>query len=392
MGGMDGSSEIEFDASSDVRAALDRFGRTEDVRYSPNNRRLALPSFDRNAVAVVDIEIDDERPMVTATGMAEFTAPGLDYPHGVEFLNDETIIVANRNASVTAFRLPSADSGVGRGELLPIDLPSAHGFKLLHGPSAIAVMTRSDGTADVLIGHRYADTLTRHVLATDSDGSLRVATNEVLLQRRITIVDGVAVSPDGAWIAVSNPWHQNVLVYENTASLHEHSEPDGILRGASYPHGVRFGPDGRHLFVADAGSPYVHVHARHGDSWRGVQYPAASLRAMDHDVFQRGRYNCREGGPKGVDVDRRGRVLTVTSECQPLAFFDVPALLQRDEGTEDDDDRQLSYELGVVQAAAALVEERIAVLEQELSTISRSRSYRLAQQLRRLDIRPSRWR
>jgi len=41
-----------------------------------------------------------------------------------------------------------------------------------------------------------------------------------------------------------------------------------------------------------------------------------------------GRGGADHGGPKGLDIDAGSRVLVVTSECQPLAFFDVPALLQ----------------------------------------------------------------
>jgi hypothetical protein len=32
-----------------------------------------------------------------------------------------------------------------------------------------------------------------------------VTTNEVLLRQHIAIIDDVATSPDGAWIAISNP-------------------------------------------------------------------------------------------------------------------------------------------------------------------------------------------
>jgi hypothetical protein len=154
---------------------------------------------------------------------------------------------------------------------------------------------------------------------------------------------------------------------------------------------VRFSPDGRHLFVADAGSPHVHVHARDGGAWHGVHYPVASVRVMDDDVFGRGRYNCREGGPKGVDVDRTGRMLVVTAECQPLACVDVTDLRTLAPGEHLDPDHDLRYELGVVEAAGALVGERVGELERQLTTITTSRSYRLARQLRRLEsLRPRR--
>jgi len=91
------SSSIPFDASPEAREALHGFGRTEDIRFSPDNRRLALPSFDHDSIAVVDVDIDlgGHCPRVTVTRALELSIPELDYPHGVNFLDDETIVVTN---------------------------------------------------------------------------------------------------------------------------------------------------------------------------------------------------------------------------------------------------------------------------------------------------------
>jgi hypothetical protein len=371
--------DIAFDASPDVRRAIDRFGRTEDVKFSPDNRRVALSSVEDGSIAIVDVEvtIGGDHPKVTVIGATKVTAPGLDYPHGVAFLDDDTIVVANRNASVNVFRLLAGDGKVERVQLAAADPASGFGFELLQGPNSLATTKRVDADTQVVIGHRDAGILTRHLVHEDQSGLLRVTGNEVLLRRWISVVDGVAVSRDGASLAVSNPWHQNVLVYDPASPGHEDSEPACILRGASYPHGVCFSADGRHLFVADAASPRVHVHAREGDSWRGVQYPATSVRVMDDDEFRSGRRSSSDGGPKGVDVDRSGRVLAVTCRSRPLAFFDVVALLHGIERSCAPPDRQLGYELDLVRATDAHLEARLA-------GITGSTSFRVAEQLRRL--------
>ena len=95
----------------------------------------------------------------------------------------------------------------------------------------------------------------------------------------------------------------------------------------TYPHGLRFTEDGRHLVVADAGAPCIHVFAARGGDWSGVHDPIATLEVMDDETFQRGRYNPQEGGPKGLDIDRTSRLLAVTSEHQPLALFDARQVL-----------------------------------------------------------------
>ena len=224
--------DIPFDASDAHRAALDRVGRTEAVKFSPDNRRLALASLDRNAITIVDLDIttNDARPVIAVTGVAELSAPGLAYPHGVDFFDDDTIVVANRSGGTAGFRLPPADGA----DLTPID-PDGRGFELQHGPSALATTRRADGDTEVLIGHHDAGILTRHVVRRDDSSTLTVTANEVLLRRGVENIDGVAVSADGNWIAVTNPWHQQVLLYATSSALDEHSDPVGILRGACVP-------------------------------------------------------------------------------------------------------------------------------------------------------------
>jgi hypothetical protein len=51
---------------------------------------------------------------------------------------------------------------------------------------------------------------------------------------------------------------------------------------------------------------------------------------MDDDTFLLGRMKeLAHGGPKGLDVAQVGRVVVVTSEHQPLAFFDLSTFVGR---------------------------------------------------------------
>jgi hypothetical protein len=152
--------------------------------------------------------------------------------------------------------------------------------------------------------------------------------SQVLLRKHLDLPDGVTVSPDRRWIAVSNHRTHSVLLYENSPTLDADAEPDGILRRVYYPHGLCFTADGRYLIVADAGEPYLHIYAQHADEWRGVRHPVASVRIIDEAVFQTARHNAEEGGPKGLEIDAGSNVAVIASESRPLAFFDLPAILQ----------------------------------------------------------------
>ena len=246
----------------------------------------------------------------------------------------------------------------------------------------MAVSPRGDGSVDVFICNNYGHTVTRHVI--DTAAGLTVRTAEVLLRKRLDIPDGIAVSPDRRWIALSNHSTHDVLVYDNGSALDESTDPVGILRGVHYPHGLRFTRDARHLLVADAGSPYLQVYATGEDGWHGVRHPTASVRVMDDAVFEIGRYRNDEGGPKGLDVDREMRVAVTTSQHQPLAFFDLRALLA---GVEEavNGSRRRQQQLDVAYELHYLEDARTARAKAEQADhMSASRSWRITAPLRRV--------
>ena len=90
--------EISLDAPQRVRDALQRIGRSEDVSFSPRQSsacpRLLRPQLHRNRRCRHHHAAD--RPHVTLTDVAEYSSPCLMTPHGVDFLDNETVLVANR--------------------------------------------------------------------------------------------------------------------------------------------------------------------------------------------------------------------------------------------------------------------------------------------------------
>ena len=366
-------TEVPLDAAPAVRAALERMGKAEDVRFSPGNRRLALADFVRDSIVVVDVAqtVVGDRPSVTLTDATEVSAPGLVGPHGVDFLDEDTLVVANRMGNMVVLRWAADDLGADRWT--PVDLPPGLGFAHLDAPGSLLVLPEADGAREVLVCENSGDRVTRYTVRSDP---LAVGPSEVVVHRWLDLPDGVAVSADRRWMAVSNHMGHAVMLYDLSAGLDDTSDPVGILRGTMWPHGLRFDAEGR-LFVADAGNPYLHVYEGDGDGWRGVAYPAASARVMDDDLFERGqRGNPHEGGPKGIDLDRYGRVLAVSSMCRPLAFFAVLDVLAARPDPPGEAELRVGYELEVLERAQRS-KARIAALEG-------SSSFRLTAPLRRL--------
>src|SRR6266513_4737814 len=384
--------EIRYTAQQSVTDAVGSLGRTEDVRFSPSNRRLAVASYYRNRIVVFDIDIASSSgaTQVALTGGVELSSPALQLPHGLDFIDDNTLIVTSRGsearvdgpaANVALFKLPPGEEIVRTHEVLPIARWPANGTTLLNAPGSVAVTRVKEDVGEVLICNNYGDTVTSYLLDRATGGAIR--NSEILLHKYLNIPDGVSVSPDRRWIGVSNHTTHNVLLFENSPALNPDTRPDGILRGVNYPHGLRFSEDGRYLFVADAGVPYVHIYTQDPEQWCGVRHPVASVRIMDDAVFERGQHNPQEGGPKGLDLDTSSKILVLTSECQPLAFFDVPVLLKHAfAGGSAREQRILgiSHELRLMEESHTKRAEQfmeVTALQNSLHALRNSRSWRI---------------
>ncbi len=376
---------IEYAAPEPVRDAIEALGRTEDLRLSPDHRRLAIAGFRRNRIAILEIELGESATgtSVTINGALELSSPALKRPHGLDFIDDHTLIVANRGGDVTVFDLPAAEPGHRSREVTPRQTWSAGGLNLVESPGSVALASGVGDRCEVLVCNNHIHTVTRHRF--DADSSEAAVESDVLLRKWLKIPDGVAVSHDRRWIAISNHSTHSVLVYDYSSALDEDANPVAVLRDLRYPHGLRFSQDDRRLFVADAGAPHVQIYDRDGDQWSGVRDPAATITVVDDAVFARGHVNPQEGGPKGIDISPDSNLLVTTTEFQPLAFFDISAVMaQADESAVVATDRGGPASEVATQLSLMDFRARAEIAEAALDGLTTSISWRITAPLRRL--------
>jgi hypothetical protein len=350
---------LTYTASDHVQNVIADLGRTEDVKFSPSNCRLAVACFGKNQIVIFNVCITGapyERK-ISLTDATKIFSPYLRYPHGIDFIDEERIIVANREGDATIFELPRGEGGGSSHQLDPIGVLGADNF--IHSPGAVSVIRKDQEIYEVLLCNNYADRVTKHVI--DLNGGCSSKDDEVLLKKWLDFPDGMSVS--GTWIAISNHDGRNVLLYDRSAPLHEGSDPDGILGCIRRPHGVRFTSDGRFALATDYEGSYVHIYMKDDSDWRGVHTPLKSFRVMNDEDRPKG-IDIDPSGPKGVDVDSSLNTLVTTCEVQPLAFFDFAAitqeacLLQRGGACQEQASFQIKYELDRLCEAKQLAQLR----------------------------------
>lgn len=315
--------EVAFTASDGVQAALARIGRTEDVVLSPDGKRFALAGFTWNRILIVDIDIDlDAAPArVALTNSWEIESDSLVYPHGVFWASERTLIVANRRGLLSVFELPDEPAPSSRVKLEPVRTLGVNRGDFVMTPGSVSALDVAPGVLEVLVCNNYVHHISRHLL--DRGAGYAPLVQELLVSEGLAVPDGIAHSPSGRWLAVSNHHAQTVNLYRNDRRLDCTSRPDGMLRGVIYPHGLRFSPDERSILVADAGAPYVRIFSADDGDWRGERTVTENIQILDFDVFERGHFNIGEGGPKGIDITRDGSLMIVTCQEQTLTFFDL---------------------------------------------------------------------
>lgn len=318
---------IPFVPSDGVKTALANLGRTEDVQFSPDDSRLAIAGYNNHKILLLDVKVKTAKGkiLIKCEDWLEITSPAFNHPHGLFWIDGSTLIVANRGGEVPILKIPSEKPEGRIAEIAPMQT-IRRGRDLLRSPGSVSVSRIGQDLHDVVICNNYAHNVSRHLLDARDGFSPRGSCR--LLAKGLDVPDGISHSHSGEWIVVSNHDKNAVFIYRNDSSLDEESEPAGKLRGMSYPHGLRFSRDDRHIFVADAGAPLVHVYRMDHRRWSGKHFPVHSLRVIDSEAFIRGHVNHSEGGPKGLALTGDDRILVASCEEEPIVFLDVRKIFE----------------------------------------------------------------
>ena len=328
---------LEFFAPDSVRRTLAQIGRTESVAVSPDGCRLALAAYNRNQIYVFEMVAsrEGERVEIRVPTCAAITSSALRQPHGCTFLDDDHLLVCNRGGDVALFHVPDTEPAGGEVRAAPLAVINGKGYvrATVKTPGSAVAYPLGDQRYRVFVCNDQWHFVTSHIVTL---GGINEITNEgVRIEHSLQIPDGICLSADYRWIAISNHVRGEVHIFANTPELNRRIHPVANLKGSVCPHGLNFDSTG-HLYVADAASPYVHVYEKHGVDWHDRQAPTKSLRLLDNDTFYKGRYAAREGGVKGVYVDRRANVLITTHKLGVLHFYDLPALMSQLPDVDED--------------------------------------------------------
>jgi WD40 repeat protein len=303
-------------------------GRTEDLKFSPDGRWMAIAAFTNNLIHLFRISScsEDDPFRIEIGNPLTIKSDALLNPHGIDFLSGDKIIAANRAGRMTLFEIPNQNSSGSIIKQKPVAIFKGSKKAKIGSPGSVACLQLEHNRYRIFCCNNYLHTITVHDI--ELGNRYRAREESTLIRRGLSIPDGISISPDRQWIAVSNHSTGTVLLYRMDSGLNPDTKPHHMLHGIVCPHGIRFSADGSTLYVIDSASPYLHIFKQQEGQWNTIQKPANSICMLDTETFERGRYNAQEGGLKGMDILHTRGLLAVTSEYCPLAFYDMDTLMQ----------------------------------------------------------------
>lgn len=307
--------------------ALSLIGRTEDIHISPDGRYLALAAYLTNKILMMRINANQKKGKwnIELKKSFEITSPALNQPHGVFWIDNEHIIVANRSTDTVIFEFPKKHKKLSLN-LEPISSIKVDKIDFLNYSSCLHIYHLGLGLYEALICSNEGHYVSSHIL--DGNRKLSSLSSIILLKDDLSVPDGVAVSDNKKWISVSNHDKHYVYIYSNQKLLDQHTKPSAILNGPMYPHGIIFFNDDHYIFVADAGTPYVYGFFSASGDWKGQFQPFIKLKVMEDDFYKAGHVNSQEGGPKGIYITKNTHLLIITCDQIRIAFFDLKKILK----------------------------------------------------------------
>ena len=158
------SAAIPCSAAPEVKAVLESMGRTEDIAFSPGHRWVAIAGFANNKLYLyaTNLTCRDNAKLIDIQNYIVIRSCSLREPHGVSFLDNENIIVANRSGLIEIFEIPDLTGLNTEMDATPIATIKSTRNVSVESPGSIDFLKIGTGVYRVLVCNNYIHTVTAH--------------------------------------------------------------------------------------------------------------------------------------------------------------------------------------------------------------------------------------
>ena len=303
--------------------------RGEDLKFSPSGCLLAVIATNGQ---ICLFSVDCDTLPIRILNSAVVISPGLSAPHGIDFIREDIVVVANRSGWITFHRIPPVRKWVD-GMTIPMfgemnspwfgdkgQTREVGNRTVVCGPGSVRVCDQ-----ELIVCCNYKSTVTSHPFRIRW-GRVRTGQGRLLVGEGLDIPDGVARSEDGRHLAVSDHENQRIVIYSDGEASPSCELADPSM---GYPHGLCFDSSGRVMIASDAGKRELQIYVT-SDRWKSsMSSSSMKMTVVEEDAYSKTRESVPEqarpleGGVKGIDMNPSGKILAMTCQNQLLRFLEL---------------------------------------------------------------------
>jgi 6-phosphogluconolactonase (cycloisomerase 2 family) len=318
--------------------------RTEDIKFSPSGRRLVIVATE-GCILVFKVNLK-ARP-IEVVFEQEIRSTRLLVPHGIDFITEDIVVVANRDADLAFYSIPPPSTKL-QHRAMPQFLDPLNEFQsekfgrtgfrrelrgrpLYCGPGSVRIFNNI-----LYVCCNFKNTVSAHKYSIEKK-SIHVQGDTLIMHDGLEVIDGLAFSKDGQYLAVSDHDHNRIVVSRRIENISDATDlPMSFEYSCSlrdkdmhYPHGLCFDFDGQRIFAGDAGGRLIHVFETSYGWSKDMSSSIEKPYGVDQSAFLKSRaivdesVRNLEGGAKGLDIDQSTNILVVTTRHQVLRFFEI---------------------------------------------------------------------
>jgi len=334
---------IPFSASAETQALINSMGATEDLCINSDYSQLAVAGFCDHKIYLFSLEIQLQKgvPKVSIDNPQVITSDCFNEPHGLKFIQDRYLLVGNRRGAVNLLKLPQRLEGVTEYKLDTILTLEGDKHLSVNSPGSLDCHRVKDDLYRVFVCNNYTNVVTCHEIQICEDICLKK--QGALIKQGLDLPDGIAIDPRQEWVATSNHNTGTAQLHKLDTSLSPLTEPSCVLQGMVCPHGLNFSQNSQQLFVTDSATQYLNIYQKPKKrGWPATMKPCKTIKVMNEETYQKGRFNIQEGGVKAIDFDHANGVAILTSTHTGLKFYLLDDLLNAEALQVDEEIREKS--------------------------------------------------
>ena len=301
---------MEVQVSEKICKQLKTIHRTEDVCVSPSKQYIAFTGFETHKILILSIN----NKLNTFDKYLVISCKEFNRPHGVAWLDDNTLVVASRFSNTVVFSFSNeeiVDIAKNVIDYTVLKHQIVKDYKRFRC-SCVRACIRSGNIYDIFV----CSNTNGHVLQFTYDLTLRATiTSNVLFDDVLAIPDGIALNKQKSLIAVTDYKHASTFIFNYSFNTYQ-SNLIATLKGAKFPHGVVFLNDDK-ILTTCGGTPYVYEYLNTKEIWGGEYTVTSKYRCVEEELFNKHHINEMEGGAKGIDVYNNYIITT----CESTPFF-----------------------------------------------------------------------